>query len=150
MSLLLSLLLLEIPSIILVYWSFKMYENTLTTSETTIYYKNNDLLEHSGSGLLSAGVCTLGKFGAWCILVWTIIMLLTITIGFITYPKESFRSLCITLAYINMVFIFIIFILSCIMNPPLCIRTIPYFCIQSSISIILYTYASNQLYKNST
>ena len=141
-----SLLFLELASLLCVFWSFKLHKNLFSKtvsseSNKSISFSGHDLLEHDGSGILSAGVCPLGKWGAWFIFVWSIV-LLSILFSVYRKPSTDFNSTCKTLGIMNAVFIGIIFILSLIMNLPLFIRTLPFFFIQTSVTISLMTSVS--------
>ena len=52
---------IEVPSLIWAWWSFKMNQNafgaTPGETESQMKYAQNELLKHSGSGIMGTGVC---------------------------------------------------------------------------------------------
>lgn len=84
-------------------------------------------MEHTGYGLLTAGVCPLGKVGAWFILIWSII-LISLLYYYNKYTSlKDINRVNKIFGIMNSFFIGIIFILTLIMNRPLFIKTLPFF-----------------------
>lgn len=134
-----AIALIEIPSVLWAGWSFKMHKDMFGATaggSDSVSFKGNGLLEHTGSTIFGAGVCPLGKFGAWFILAWTIIMLFLIIKYSRKTPSQAhkaFRAIGITHAVIMA----IIAVLSAIMNYPLFLRTMPYYVVQAGVATLL-------------
>ena len=114
--------LLQVPSLALSGWSFKLHENLFTPTKA-------GLTTHQSGGILGAGVCALGKIGAWIIIIWVI------SSSIILFANRSSGSILgILISHCILLAILIIATLS--MNPQLFIRTLPFFMLQ--IGIILF------------
>lgn len=132
---------LQIPALISSLWSFKMYKNlfnaTPSTKKGTTVFKNNDFLKHEkGGGILGSGVCRLGKLAGWLIIIQTIIsciILYTVNINDINYKKTVFG-----IAITNTILLAMLIIPASIMNPPLSIRSIPFYSIQIMCIVYLF------------
>lgn len=141
------LILLSFPSLLWVFWSFKMHKNAFTstsgiTEET--HFTGNKFLEHSGSGILTAGVCPLGKLGAWITLIWSVILISVLYTYYNKHTNENdIKWINKVVGIINIVLASILFILTIIMNPPLFIRTLPFFYVQIAISMIILNSCTN-------
>jgi hypothetical protein len=135
-----ALFFLEAQALLWVFWSFKMHRDMFSGTpgdgDGDIHY-DNPIIQHSGSGILSAGVCPLGKFGAWMTLIWGIILLAVLTKHYSDDDTNKIKTINKIMGWINIVLVFIMFVLSLIMNPPLWIRTLPFVFVQIAITIIL-------------
>ena len=95
-------------------------------------------LAHRGNNIFTAGVCPLGKFGAWFILLWTIFTIIMLYYYYDKYTENiDIQRINNIFGILNIVIMSIIFILTLIMNRPLFIRTLPFFYLQSIISTII-------------
>ena len=107
------------------------------------HYKGNSLIEHMGSDVMTAGVCPLGKLGAWIILIWNVILLVTIGIIYQNNNQNTpdsniyINKVNRIMGIINCVLLIILFILTLVMNSPLFIRTIPFFYVEIIICFLL-------------
>ena len=73
-----TIILLQLPAVLWSLWSFKMHKDLFSGTkgkQIETHFSGNKFLEHTGSGLLTTGVCPLGKVGAWFILIWSIILI---------------------------------------------------------------------------
>lgn len=136
-----TLFFLEAQALLWVIWSFKMYKNLFTGTpggigDTNTHYTSS-LLQHSGSGLLSGGVCPLGKFGAWASLIWAIILLVILTKEYAKGDIVKIEKLNKIMGWINISLVIIMFLTSLFMNPSLWVRTLPFFFTHIAITIIL-------------
>ena len=118
-----SYLFLQIPSLALSSWSFKLHKNVFTPTQA-------GLLTHKEGGILGAGVCALGKFGAWIIIIWIILSSIILL-----YNRNSVGILTVLIIHSLLVFILIVFTL--FMNPQLFIRTLPFILLQVGIILFL-------------
>jgi hypothetical protein len=135
------LIMLLLPSLLWSFWSFKMYKDAFsgTSGEShEEHFAGNKFIEHTGSGILTAGVCPLGKLGAWIILIWSIILISLLITFYNKYTDEDdIKRINKIFGIMNIVLASILFIATIIMNPPLFIRTLPFFYTQSAISLII-------------
>lgn len=148
---------LQFPALLWVYWSFKMdistFDPCVKDSNKKLFRINEErtpkkeyceipaerfFWDHLTKGILDAGVCPMGKGGAWTILIWTIIMLTTLTSVYYTENKDEIKECHKALAYINMTFMAILFGLTLKFNAPLLIRSLPYFFLNVAITLILF------------
>ena len=113
---------LQIPSLALSSWSFKLHKNVFTPTQA-------GLLTHKEGGILGAGVCALGKFGAWIIIIWTI---LSSIILLNNRNSGSILAVLIT----HSILLSILIIATMVMNPQLFVRTLPFILLQ--IGVILF------------
>lgn len=128
-----SLFFLMIPSMLWAVWSFKIHNNMFSaTGSSDEFYK------HETTGILTSGVCPLGKFGAWVIFVWSTIILLLLSSVYTKNDSSQIKTTNIVVGSLNAAIIGIIFILTLIMNRDLWIRTLPFFLTQVGITIILF------------
>ena len=140
----LKIFFIEILSLIWAWWSFKMHRNLFKATPGDVgkkflhHHKSTiTWLKHNGTGILHTGVCLLGKLGAWMLLFWTIILLISIYV--VKTPNFS------VLGYLNLTFVSIVFVLSGLMNFPLWVRLVPYFILQ--ILVIYFLFYLSQLPK---
>ena len=136
------LILLLIPTIIWSLYSFKIHKNMFSGTDSeekgVEHWSGNKLFAHSGDNIFTAGVCPLGKIGAWFILLWTIFMIIMLYYYYDKYTeKVDIQRINNIFGIINVTIMSIIFILTFIMNRPLFIRTLPFFYLQSVISTII-------------
>lgn len=122
------LVFLVLPSILWVIWSFKM---------TTSFNDDKGFTYHKPGTILGAGVCPLGKFGAWVIFIWSCIMIIVLGFTYKTNDASQIDKVNKIVGYINAFIMGIIFILSLVMNTPLFIRTFPFFFTQIAITMII-------------
>ena len=113
---------LQIPSLALSSWSFKLHKNVFTPTQA-------GLLTHKEGGILGAGVCALGKLGAWIIIIWTI---LSSIILLNNRNSGSILAVLIT----HSILLSILIIATMVMNPQLFVRTLPFILLQ--IGVILF------------
>ena len=124
-----TVLFLELPSLLLAMWSFKVIGASPGSQSGTEQFVGSSLLAHKENTILDSSVCPLGKFGAFVIFIWSLLL-----VGLMfELEQEKFYIL----GWINMAIITIIFILSLAMNQPLFIRTLPYYFVQIAICILL-------------
>lgn len=180
---------LQLPSILWIYWSFKMNSNTYNPCGDSKKYKYTpkpgdysdadefgesytpeepgkkikskpssrkprnpyfpnenrcDIIpperffwEHLSKGILDAGVCPMGRAGAYAILTWTIVMLTTLIACYQTEDLNKIKDCNNALGYINLAFMAILFGLTIVYNAPLFFRTLPYFFLNIAITITL-------------
>tara|TARA_B100000686_G_scaffold322779_1_gene376909 strand:+ start:1149 stop:1646 length:498 start_codon:yes stop_codon:yes gene_type:complete len=124
-------LFLQIPSLVLSGWSFKLHNSLIEADEG-----GEGLIGHSEGGILGAGVCKLGKIGAWIIIGW--VLLSTILL----YAKVNL----IIVIVLHSILLSILVFLTLILNTPLFIRTLPFICLQ--IGIILFLINCHKKKKN--
>jgi hypothetical protein len=115
-------LLVQIPSLALSGWSFKLHKNVFSPTDA-------GLTTHEEGGILGAGVCALGKIGAWVIIIWII---LSSIILLSNRTSEGILGVLIT----HSILVFILIVLTLVMNPQLFVRTLPFILLQ--IGIILF------------
>lgn len=115
-------ILLQFPSLALSGWSFKLHKNLFTPTKA-------GLITHQSGGIFGAGVCALGKIGAWIIIIWII---LSSFVLLLYRNTGSILGVLIT----ESVLLAILIIATLSMNPQLFIRTLPFFILQ--IGIILF------------
>lgn len=133
-----NIVFLVFVSMLWAFWSFKMDKNLFSgTKGGAGPSYHTGVLKHSGSGLLSAGVCPLGKLGAWVIFLWGVTMLVILGIKYKSNDKDKIRKINKIIGWINVAITGIIFIVSLLLNQPLFFRTLPFYLIQISISIVL-------------
>ena len=126
--------LLQVPSLALSGWSFKLHKNAFTPTDA-------GLLTHKDGGILGAGVCALGKFGAWFIIFW---VLLSFIILAADHKSGSILGILITHSILVTVLIFA----TLFMNPQLFIRTIPFIILQIGVILFLTDEYINSKKKN--
>ena len=88
--------------------------------------------------ILDSGVCRFGKFGAWILIIWSIIMITLLL--FYTQKRsdlDHLNKIYIILGIINLVLSLVYTILCFLLNKPLFYRCVPYLMIQFSVSIWL-------------
>ena len=136
-----SIVLLEIPSLFWAWWSFKMSDSvkrSYSNVKPQVHFKGHKWIEHTGSSIFGAGVCPLGKFGAFVIFLWTILMSgLLLYYAHSAKNKEKAHDVFRILGIVHAIVIGIIALLSLIMNYPLFIRTLPYFITQVAVAWLL-------------
>ena len=127
MSVSASYILTQVPSAAIAAWSFKLHKDTFQSTD------GKGFAEHDASGgIFGAGVCMLGKLGAWTIMATLIGTAVMLVVGEQKSPKE-FKKYVLAVIIINAVIFGIIMILSTLMNPPLLIRTLPFYSLQAGI-----------------
>ena len=127
---------LELPSLLLAMWSFKVIGSSPSSPTGTEQFSGSSLLAHKENTILDSSVCPLGKFGALVIFIWSLLL-----VGLMfKLEREKFYLL----GWINMAIISIIFILSLAMNQPLFLRTLPYYFVQIAICILLIESSKTQ------
>lgn len=119
----LAYLFLQVPSLALSSWSFKLHKNAFTPT-------NAGLTTHQSGGILGAGVCALGKLGAWFIIFW---ILLSSMILLVKRSSGGILGVLIT----HSILVSILFIATLVMNPQLFIRTLPFILLQLGIILFL-------------
>jgi hypothetical protein len=134
--------LLQLPALLWSLWSFKMHKNAFAATSSggshEAHFAGNKFLEHTGSGILTAGVCPLGKVGAWVIVLWSLIMISLLIYFYNKYTKPTdIKRINTIFGILNSVIMGVIFLMSFIMNRALFIRTLPFFLTQIAISLIL-------------
>ena len=136
------IIILELLSIIIIFFSFKLHKNLLSqtysshTNDTHNYFSNNSLTSHQGNKIYSAGVCVLGKLGAWVLLIMIVTTLLLSVVYYTNKVKNKhLLSLLKCISKINVVFIIIMGFLEIVMNFPLFLRSLPALLLQILISI---------------
>ena len=126
--------LLQIPAAALSFWSFKL-RNAIARSKSS--ERRPILLHDTEGGILGAGVCHLGTFGAIVMLIWIAVSVILLWV----YAIESYSIAGVDaqriVAFGNIALFGIVFTLSLVMNFPLCVRTIPFYCIQTGIVLML-------------
>lgn len=129
-----AILMTEVPAVIWAWWSFKMHKNWFHATPGSLNPQrrtyDNTFFAHTGTGWLYTGVCPLGKFGAWVILLWSMAL---IVMEFLLPTSDMFPVFIVHIAVMG-----IIFILSFIMNRPLWIRSIPFFWMQTIAATLLF------------
>ena len=132
------LALIEVPSLLWAYWSFKMHQDWFsgTDGKGAVSYKGNTWLQHTGTSVFGAGVCPLGKLGAWVIMAWTIV-LVALLLYYSRKSTSEAHKVYYILGIVHACVIGIIAFLSLIMNPPLFARTLPYYVIQVAVVMLL-------------
>ena len=116
-------LFLQIPSLALSGWSFKLHKNFFTPTQA-------GLITHQSGGILGAGVCALGKIGAWIIIIWIILSSIILLSN-----RNSGGILGVLITH--SILLFILIILTLYMNPQLFIRTLPFILLQLGIILFL-------------
>ena len=132
-------LFLQSPALALAVWSFKLNKDFFSATEakggTGEYYgEGNKLIQHQKGGILGAGVCLLGKFAGWVIIFQ--LLLSTILLYTVNTKKPQYKDTLFGVAIANGILLGCLMIPATIMNPPLSIRTIPFYVLQ--IGIIIY------------
>lgn len=98
----------------------------------------HDEVHHSSGGvgmnMFRGGVCTLGKLGAWALIVWGLVMSIVLLSNEHGDNEEKRKSRYKILAIINMSFLGVYFLLTLLMNTPLFLRSLPYFVAQFFVS----------------
>ena len=140
------------------FFSFKMYDSVFNMTRPQLHldllerldageYTEHDNMEwfsHKVSGetfldkILHSGVCRFGKFGAWILFIWSIIMITLLL--FYTKKKDdvdNLNKIYIILGSVNLVLSLVYAILCFVLNKPLFYRCVPYIMIQFSLSIWL-------------
>jgi len=122
----------------------KKYRN----DSISFYNNKGELIQHSEvdkhifssrEWILESGVCPLGKFGAWVIIIWSSVIIGIICTNKINNTEpHTIKKTNKILGIINSIIMGIILILTFFMNFPLFIRTSPFFLIQIVISLILF------------
>lgn len=133
----------QVPAAAVAYWSFKLHKDkfSATLSDTeNMSYGSNEFLRHSNGGIFGAGVCQLGKVGAWAILATLIITFMILVAGEKRYKKENSaetskhsKKHVLAVIIINSIVFGIVFILSTLLNPHLLIRTLPFYSLQTAV-----------------
>jgi hypothetical protein len=115
------------------------------SSESKVYYLHGeyDWLKHqeiqAGNLLkrtLNAGVCQLGKFGAWILFIWSLLMFILLLV-YMKKEKNVKNNIYKVIGIINIVLSIIYGIMTFMLNTPLFYRCIPYLVFQVSVSIWL-------------
>ena len=158
MSISTAYLFTQVPAAAVAYWAFKLHENKFKPTYTSPDFpkKIQDFLYHDPKGgIFGAGVCQLGKVGAWVILITlliTFILILSAESGYNHYNGEGrtteasnhLKNYVLSVIITNSIIFGIILILSTIMNPPLFVRTLPFYSLQLGILFNLgYVYSKN-------
>ena len=110
-------------------------------SETDSIAKHESSLKTTLKGrILGEGVCRLGKFGALAIMITIGILVITIFVVGNTQhdDKESMRDLYLSLAIIQCVMAGVPFVISAVLNPPLLIRSLPFYIMQVGIILLFF------------
>ncbi|HMP30085.1 MAG TPA: hypothetical protein PKD85_10820 [Saprospiraceae bacterium] len=131
---------LIIPTLIWAVWSFKLYDVFQAKS-----FKSgadfDKIFEHDTNGILGSSVCPFGKFGAVFIICWSILLIILLVMVNILYwdvkNNEKLRVALQAIGWTNVAIMIIIAGLSGFMNPPLFIRTLPFYFLQIGISIMI-------------
>ena len=136
-------ILTQVPAVITAYYSFKMNENWFSAS----FIEHDEVEGSFVNQIYKTGVCQLGKFGAWAMFVNILVTSILMIIGESLYQKyknndkkkakEHLKKYVIVTFILNLVLYSIVFVLSLFMNPPLFIRTLPFFCIQCGVLLLL-------------
>jgi hypothetical protein len=134
-SLVLAIVFLEIPALMLAWWSFRMHMNafTATPGESGVH-EDCGFSRHTGSTLFEAGVCPLGKVAAWALFVWTLLfgtLLLTLSHG------EKFDRNKKILGWVHVSVVMAIFGPAFFMNIHLFARSLPYLITQLGVVVLL-------------
>ena len=166
MSVTASYILTQVPAAALAYWSFKMHDTLFDETKSNVSAAWTDmsfrlqneknpvkvLIDHDPrGGLLGAGVCRLGKIGAWSILFTLIGTTVVLAVaekemedalrkGKYKDAIQKWRNFLLGVIISNASVFGIIFALSLLMNQPLFGRTIPFFCLQLGIMLNLQTH----------
>jgi len=119
----LAYLFLQIPSVALSSWSFKLHKNIFTPT-------NAEFITHQSGGILGAGVCALGKIGAWVIIFWVLIS------SIILLNKRNSGGI-LGVLITHSILVFILIFATLFMNPQLFIRTLPFIMLQVGIILFL-------------
>lgn len=82
-------------------------------------------------------VCPFGKFGAWALLSWSVIMVVMLLV-YRTTPYGSRKKMYQVLAIVNLVFAVLYFGMMLPMNLALFIRSLPYLITQMVVSAWLF------------
>lgn len=127
------IIVLQIVSFMLLFWSFKMHINLFSRTDTIGIQNNKKLLlhEHITTTILDTGVCPLGKIGAWFFMLW-IGSLIAVMLSYKKYKVDKI------LAWVNF-FINVILLCFTILlgNFALAVRASPYFIVQFITSMVL-------------
>jgi hypothetical protein len=130
-------------SIVWMSWSFKIHKTLFDSTRGTKkndggkcdHYKGYDLIAHTGSDILGAGVCVLGKIGFWIMALWSVFVILFLK--FFNKDSATYKKNMKTIYTMNIVITVTIFILALFMNPPLWARSIPFFILQAVVCYYL-------------
>lgn len=149
MSLTSSYLFSQVPSAAIAYWAFKLHKNKFSPTNPSEGYDNlskiDQYISHDPTGgIFGAGVCKLGKIGAWAILITLFITFWILVSGESTYNKiletrkydlasKKLKGHVLSVIILNSIVFGLVFILSVIMNPQLFVRTIPFYSLQVGI-----------------
>ena len=120
---------LQIPSLVLSGWSFKLHKSLIDPDTG-----GDGLIGHAEGGILGAGVCQLGKIGAWIIIVW--VLLSTILL----YNKVNL----IIVIILHSILLSVLTLLTIVLNPPLFFRTLPFITLQIGIILFLINCHKNK------
>jgi hypothetical protein len=134
-----AIIILSFFSILFAFWSFKMHINLFraTGFSSSFTSHTNSRSSNFLEVILNSGVCPFGKFGAWIILIWSLILIILVSINYNKTNNEK-QNLFTYLKYTQLSFLLIIIILSILMNLSLAIRSIPFYIIQIVITILLW------------
>ena len=116
-------LFLQMPSLALSGWSFKLHENLFRPTKA-------GLTTHQSGGILGAGVCALGKLGAWIIIIW-------ITLSSIILLSNRNSGAILGVLITHSILVSILIIATLLMNPQLFVRTLPFIMLQLGIIMFL-------------
>lgn len=103
-----------IAGTIATWWAFKMNQDMFQATGYSAH-----MFHHEGDEIWQAGVCPLGKVGAWLILLWSVWVLYAMR--YLEYQKM--------IQFVTLLFIGLVAVLSLLLNYPLFVRSIPvYLC----------------------
>ena len=141
-------LFLQIPALSLAVWSFKLnkdFFNATPAKGGSGGTYGSGITSHEKGGILGAGVCMLGKFAGWLIILQTILST-AILLGVNRNDKSEYKKTVFGVVITNSVLLVMLIIPATIMNPQLSIRTIPFYFLQ--LGIILYLFSIYFLIKD--
>lgn len=158
MSLSTAYLFTQVPSAAVAYWAFKLHQNKFKPTYNAPDFPKtfNEFIHHDPKGgIFGAGVCQLGKVGAWVILITLFVTFILIILGESGYNKyneqgdtteasKHLKNYVLSVIITNSIIFGIVLILSTLMNPPLFVRSVPFYSLQLGILFNLgYVYSKN-------
>ncbi len=103
------------------------------------------ITKHEKGGILGAGVCMLGKFAGWLIIIQTLLST-GILFGVNRNDKSDYKKTVLGVVITNCILLFMLIIPATSLNPQLSIRTIPFYFLQ--LGVILYLFSIYFLIKD--
>ena len=140
-------LFLQIPALILAYFSFKLNKNWFEATEADdptgeIAFLGNTVTSHQMSkSIMGGGVCLLGKWVA--MLIYFKAILSSVLLYAVNTKKPEYKNTILGVLISNSILLGGLIIGATLMNPPLSARNIPFYFLQ--IGVIIYLVSTYSL-----